>query len=397
MNTAEVNLRRSCSRYSIGIALALLAVVFKADPLVFLAGDRGNSGQAYGAEKGDYNRDGVIDLDDLQIFSIRRLGLDWEDVDWCQWIHDEPDSSKQMGGLYDFVLAHFGCDQSTHPGSDPFAVENRNDYPTRLAWGPSGYLYVSDAKAGSVFIYDPNLVVIGELKGLDKPLGVAVDPQGNIYVGNNGRDNVEVYDYQGAKVTTLGRGLVKMPNDLAIDRSGRLYVVDSKNDAIWVFDPNGGVLRSIGSTGDGLGEFRFPAAATVAYYVDPSSGREVGELYVADQGHSLIKVFDLEGNYLRSFGGTPSQGMMGYKWQGKFAMLQSLELDSHGRIHAVDTSMSVVQILDSVTGGYIASYGSFGTGPGQLNLPLDVVIDGYGQVVAANANNKRVEIIYLAP
>ena len=114
-------------------------------------------------------------------------------------------------------------------------------------------------------------------------------------------------------------------------------------------------------------------------------------------GHSLVKVFDLEGNFLRSFGGIVSQGMGSWKWQGKFVKLQSLAVDSYGRLHAADCFMNSVQILDSQTGAYIDSYGMFGQEPGQLNLPLDIAIDGYGNVIVTNNGNKRVEIIYTVP
>jgi hypothetical protein len=58
--------------------------------------------------------------------------------------------------------------------------------------------------------------------------------------------------------------------------------------------------------------------------------------------------------------------------------------------------MNNVQILDAETGGYVDSYGEFGTAEGQLNLPLDILIVG-GKVVIANAGNKRVEMIYTIP
>jgi DNA-binding beta-propeller fold protein YncE len=250
---------------------------------------------------------------------------------------------------------------------------------------------VSDPTAGSVFIYDPNLSLVGELKGLDKPLGIAVDQQGNMYVGNNGSDNVEVYDFNGVKIATIGQGRIRMANDLALDRSGNLYVADSLSNVVWVYDANGVALNNIGN-----GALEFPVAVTIAYR-DDGTGREVGELYVAEQANFLVNVYDLQGNLLRFYGGQVRQGMMGWKWQGLFANIQSLAVDRYGRLHVADCYMNKVQILNADTGSYIGYYGEAGGAPGQLNLPLDIAINSLDQVAVTNFGNKRVEIIYTVP
>ena len=331
-------------------------------------------GLARGAKLSDQNRDGVVDLADLILFSQNELGQDWETVDWCQWLEAPHKHEKHLRELLDFINAHFNCD-----GDDPLSIRNVNKYPTRLAWGPGAQrIYVTDAKVGSIFVYDSELSLLGEIKGLGKPLGVAVNALGDIYVGNNQFDNVEVYSPEGIKTATIGAGTVEMPNDLAFDQDGKLYVVDSKRNRIEVFDPaTGANLSSIG-----VGELRFPSALVI-------SGQE---LFVADQSNHQVKVFDLQGTLLRSLGGEVEQ-VFGYKWKGKFVRLQSLAIDATGRLHVLDCHMARIQILDPVTGGYITYYGSQGTDPGELNLPLDIDLNPYGEVAVANTKNERVELL----
>ncbi len=395
------------SRIRLLLLVVVISAVTKVVPIgPFIGLDR--LGQTACAAPSDLNSDGVIDLADLQLFSQKWLNKDRQETDWCTWIAEEGTGYKHFGGeLEDFVIAYFNCgggsgepNEPNQPPQDPLAIVNKNNYPMRLALGPYGNVYVSDPKIGSVFIYDlndANFTVIGELKGLDKPLGIAVDQLGNIYVGNSGRrGSVEIYDANGVQIKVIGRGLIKMPNDLALDLDGRLYVVDSKNDTIWVFDPNGGILRSIGTPGDGQGQFKFPITLTIAYYTDDQTGQDVGELYVGDQGHSLIHVFSLDGNFLRSFGAMVKKSMMGgWKWQGRFASIQSLAIDDLGYLHALDCYLDKVQLFDPETGSYqYIYYGQSGTEPGQLNLPMDIVVNESGQVILAEARNKRVEIIY---
>lgn len=267
-------------------------------------------------------------------------------------------------------------------------------YPTRLALGSGGKIYVSDARAGAVFIYDAQLHPIGVIDGLDHPLGVAVGPDGSVFVGNDGSDNVIVFDNHGVKTRVIGHGTVKMPNDLAVDRRGRLYVADSLSDRVWIYDTDGSLAASVGTSDNRPGRLAFPAALAIAY---PDEGAdETGELYVADQGHASIQVFDLQGTFLRAYGGKATRAGLAWDWQGRFTRIQSLALDAYGRLHAADSGMNRVQILDAVTGEFIDAYGEFGTAAGQLNLPLDILVRN-DQVIVANAENGRVEVVYTIP
>ncbi|MFC1591149.1 NHL repeat-containing protein [Thermodesulfobacteriota bacterium] len=277
---------------------------------------------------------------------------------------------------------------------DTLAVKNAPAYPTRLALGPDDRLYVSDPKVKSIFIYDTNLQLTGELKDLDSPIGVAVDSSGAIYVGNTGNGTVEKYSSKGILTATIGAGSVRMPTDLTTDQGDNLYVADAQSNLVWVFRPDGTLLRTIRKGG-----LNFPIGVEIAYH-DDGTGQMVGELYVADKKNYLVKVFDLQGNLLRSFGGMVEKGgMMGttWYWKGNFLSLQSITMDAQGRLHALDLYMNKIQILNPATGAYIADYGEYGTGPGQLKLPLDIIVNSVGEVIVANAENRKVEIIYTVP
>ncbi len=280
-------------------------------------------------------------------------------------------NAPSLGALYD-------CGDGATATTCDLSVRSRNAYPTRLAWGAGARLYVTDALSDALFIYDTNLKLTGQLSGLDRPLGVAVGPRGFIYVGNDGRDNVEVYSTAGARVAVIDDGNIKKPNAIAIAADGSVYVADSianvvkvySADRVWQFDISGTPALAL----------RFPAALAI-----------VGdELYVADQGHALVRVFDLDGHSLRMFGGKPERGVS----EGRFTKIQSLAVDEAGMLHVLDSFASNVQILDPADGHFIATYGGFGTARGQLNLPLDIAIAADDRVVVANAENHRVEVVH---
>lgn len=254
--------------------------------------------------------------------------------------------------------------------------------PIRIAEGADGRLFVTDSKSNSLFILE-NLLTRGEIQELDRPLGVTVDAGGNIYVGNDGRDNVEVYDAAGNKLREIGVGNIRMPNDLALDMAGNLYVADSMANNVQVYAPDGQLLRTIG---DGL--LQFPVSVAVAYSV-PGGG--AGELYVADQGHVKIQVFTLSGAALRTYG--TRLELEETDWHGKFVQIQSLAVDQTGRLHVLDSALSRVQILDAVSGAYLDAYAGMGTGEGQLYLPLDIAITAGNQTMVTNNGNHRIDMI----
>ena len=367
---------------------ALVALVFS--PWEYLGGQNSIFSLVYAAQSGDLDKDGDVDLDDLAIFSEKKFKTSWENIDWCDWANN----NSNPGDLIDFIDSYFNCNGGGEPPPPPppLPVIHSNDYPLRMTRGPNQNLYVSDATVHSVFIYDASLNPTAELTGFNGPLGVAVDSFGNIYVGNRGSYNVEMYDSSGAFVRSLGDGKIKMPNDMAFDQQGNLYIVDSESKKVWVYASSGTLLRTIGSAGLGNGRFKFPCSLIIQNRTN-SSGQQVQELYVGDQGQGLIQVFDLQGNFLRAFGGKPTSGMLGYKVKGKFAMLQSLQMDANDRLHVLDSAFNNIQILNPDTGAYITVYGTRGSDPGQLRLPLDMVIDSIGQVVVANYGNKRIETL----
>ena len=295
------------------------------------------------------------------------------------------------------AVAAIVCGESTTMGA--LTVYTTNTMPIRVAQGPDGSIYATDTEAGAVFVYNESLSVIGQIKGISQPLGIAVNSDGLVYVGSQGSRNIQVYQSDGTVVRSFANGVVSKPNDMVHDLDGNLYVVDSLLDKVLVFDSLGHHTSDIGSYGSGPGQFDFPSAVDVAYYTN-AVGAAVGELFVGDQRNLRIQVFDLQGNYLRSFGGEATFSMMrgSYKWQGNFVRLQSLRVDNQYRIHALDNQLTKIQILDAGNGNYIDSYGEFGSQPGELYMPLDILITqsfaGSNRVVVANAGNSRVEEIY---
>ena len=301
------------------------------------------------------------------------------------------------------ILAALLLAVGTAGGAD-LGVKNTPASPTRLTEGPDGTLYATDSETGSVFLFDENLNLFGELKNLITPLGIAVSADGIIYVGCQGTRAVHVFDPEGNFIRYIAKGELGKPNDIALDLYGNLYIADSSRNRIRIYNMDGDHLGDIGSFGTADGEFDFPIAVEIAYRTN-ETGSMIGELFVADQGNDRFQVFDLRGTLLRvlslpriptSFWGNPDNS------NGTVGTLQSLAVDNQYRIHALDVFSSKVQVWDAFTGDYEGwNYGSHGTTAGTLNHPLDIVItdpqDGTNRVIVCNSADGRVEIIRELP
>jgi DNA-binding beta-propeller fold protein YncE len=292
---------------------------------------------------------------------------------------------QHFGLLLSFINDYFYCG-----GGKP---ENVPKQLYRIASGAvsAGQYYITDPGVGSLFIYDVNMVLQAEITGLNKPLGVAVDSLGYVLVANDGRDNIEVYDpVNGDLVAEFGQGLVRMPNAITIDNFGNIYVTESRLNTVRVFDSAYNPVRAIGRAGEGASELHFPVDAEV-----------IGDnLFVADQGHARVQVYDLEGNWQRSitFDGTP--GINCNRWTGvceipgvpAFKKLQALDTDSFGRLHVLDKLSAVATIFDPTDGTFLGSYGSYGTDPGSLKLPMDVLISETNMAIVTAGDGDRIEV-----
>jgi hypothetical protein len=362
-----------------------------------------------GGDKSDLNGDGIVDILDLDLFSTNYLELSVTEVDWCAF-YQATTSGEDFNGkstkyyaknfrmLLSFIYEDFECgvtEPPPPPPPPPTSFEPK--YLVRMAQATdgSGDYYITDARTHSLFIYGADLQPKGEIKGLSRPLGVAMDSRGYLLVGNNGRDDVEVYDpANGNLMAVFGDGLVKMPTAITIGPDGSIYVTDSHSHRVWVFDADYLLVSSIGTSGQGPENLDFPVDAALMNY----PGGET-ELFVADQGNARVQVYSPEGEWLRSiyFEGTEGEGcgMMGCDIPGQppFTRLQALEIDTQGRLHVLDGYAASVNMFDPATGEFIDFYGSYGEDAGTLRVPLDVLVNDAGQAIVNAGDGTRIEVM----
>lgn len=183
--------------------------------------------------------------------------------------------------------------------------------PFNVALDAQENVYVADSAARSVSAFSREGRLLWSVsKDLERPAGLALDRQRQIlYVADasrHGKDTHRVlaYDLAGTRLREVGGGRgsgdgqFHFPAYLALDRDGNLYVGDTMNFRIQVFDPGGQFLQAYGEHGDAPGTFqRIKGLAFDGF----------GNLYVADGGPSVVQMFNRKFEPLMFFGGEAPQ------------------------------------------------------------------------------------------
>ncbi len=266
---------------------------------------------------------------------------------------------------------------------------NRIVEPMGLAVSDDGQrLYVSDFAHLAVFIFDfahKRFSKIGAADKLARPVGLALDAQENLYVVEQEKKGISVFDREQRRIQFITHPSVERPTGIALDRTrGRIYLADtghtkSKTHTVKIFNLRGELIGTIGrDKGEEPGQFLFPTYLAL----DPQ-----GRLYVTDTLNSRVQMFDPDGRYITSFGGR------GNCW-GCFDKPKGVALDSFGNLYVVDSGWSNVQIFNS-KGQVLLFFGGRGPIPGMLMNPTAVTIDSQNRIYVADYLNHRVEMYQL--
>jgi len=205
---------------------------------------------------------------------------------------------------------------------------------------PGGGIALSGAKLAPARTVSNGALIIGGPGSLTgsfaRPAGLAVDAKGDFYVADSQNNRVEEFDSSGALVATSvpgSAGPLNEPWGIAVDKQGMVYVADTWNHRIVKMDPQ---LRTI---------------ATWGYPTKPSGADSLLSLYGP----------------------------------------RALALDADGNLLVTDTGNNRV-VKFSPDGRPLGSFGSLGSGPGQLQEPVGIAVAPDGSIYVADAWNGRVDV-----
>ena len=159
--------------------------------------------------------------------------------------------------------------------------------PHDAAFSPDGQrIYVTDMANSRIVVLEAmSLKLIGDFgKGeLSYPHDAEFDAQGRLLVADTGNNRIAIYIVDGARARRVGEltGLAG-PEGVAVAPDGRIFVTNTRSGTLAVFR-DGRLETTLGGYGSALGEFINPHDVDVA----PD-----GSIHVVDSGNNRLQAFD---------------------------------------------------------------------------------------------------------
>lgn len=283
-------------------------------------------------------------------------------------------------------------------------IAGNQDYqlnsPRDIAIAPDGTLYVADSLNHRILHLDPEgnlLHTWGEFGATDyntniaappgafnEPWGLAVGPDGSVYVADTWNNRIQKFTPDGEFVTMWGLfGAAESPvhfwgpRGVAVDNEGRVFVTDTGNKRVVVFDDQGNDLSAFGGAGMGVAQFDEPVGISVD---------DQGRVYVADTWNKRIQILLPMGDALSY----PTH----ITWDIDAWYGESLDnkpfvaVDRNYNTYVADPIMGRVLVFD-LDGNFLLGWGGFGAGPGDIGIASGIEVDPDGNVWVSDAKNHR--------
>jgi uncharacterized protein (TIGR03437 family) len=246
---------------------------------------------------------------------------------------------------------------------------------------------------------------------LNRPIGVAYDSSGNLYIADTANQRIRVVNPQGIITTFAGNGTagftgdgpalsgsLNYPLDLAVDTSGNVYVNDNQNYRIRKITPQGSLTTVAGTGTEGVSSDNVPAAGAPIGDVEGLAVDAQGNVYFAEFSTNRVRRISSSGTLTTVAGtGTAGDGAGGPALGVSLSQPGGVAVDSKGNVYLSDTgNQRIMELtggnLTTIAGNQQAGFSGDG-GPGtsaKLHNPFGLAVAPTLDVYIADRDNFRI-------
>jgi len=274
-----------------------------------------------------------------------------------------------------------------------------------IAADSSGNVFIADSQVSAIYRVDSrgkpwlfagtpgtegNINGAATVARFDGPRGIAVDRSGFVYVADTNNNAIRKIDHTGTVATVAPRNpttgvpvTITAPFGVAVGPNGWIYV--TANHAVYQIKPDGECLVLAGSPGNAGNEKGLHSGTgakcfgTIARFSTPKgiAVDRSGNVYVADSGNDQIKKIYTDGWVVRHSGSTDGN-VLGDADASKFKSLGFLTVNRTGDLFVIDNTASNTYRLKRVDTNGISTYISAVTSGDPARIALGVTADPSG-------------------
>jgi len=242
----------------------------------------------------------------------------------------------------------------------------------------AGLIYVADAPANLIDIYDANGGYLGDIygthTGLSGPTGLALDSSGNIYAANQGDNSITVYSANARNDASPSRDIsgsdteLDGPRGVAVDSAGDVYATDYPANEVTIYAP--------GATDDAVPIATIGGGAT---QLDGPYGAAV------DQATGILYVSNLLGGTVSEYASPLTGPAAPLRVISALASPLGVAVDGSGNVYAANYGGDSVAEFDPAADGAAVPTTTIGGATTTLSGPAGLFVDAAGDLFVTSA------------
>lgn len=304
-----------------------------------------------------------------------------------------------------------------YTGDHDFATGAALSWPSDLAVGPDGAIYIADF--GNLVVRKISDRIITTVAGGGSPppyngavatqvsigfaSNLAVDSHGDLYLLTDLGGDLEVWMVAPNSFMTL---LVSLGHSsrrymqpswnppvggLAVATDGTLYIADRAENKVWKLGPGSKTKTLYAGTGEaGVSGDLGPATSARLDWPTGLALGQHGDLYIADtQNNRIRKVDGLRGTITTVLGGATLSVPFGLAFRSDGTLF--IADSGHNQVLEILPSGGILTVAGTGSEGFLGDGGP--ASEAKLSGPDAVALGGRGQLLVADSGNHRVRLV----